>query len=326
MTSVRSESSARVHALYLLVASMLPLLLLGFFSIQVCARRFAVIYISTTPKETPQGQTVVVIFGVSYAYYHLGLGPAELQPRPGQTQATGSFTIIGSPAFRYIDIPVTPAGKAGEYRAELNWPLDAPVGKEMVYINKDSLYDGEATGPERDTSHIETPDPTDNSEFLSRSANPIVAMFDFVPGGILTVLAVGTSMTFGILLAEFLEGYLEDLLKNLLQKSGQNVFQKLLQKNARAQRFVQELLRRIAPGVSRARMGAPLERQLAYEAITTFTPFVLVFFVSRHVLSSLAFGEIRSDTVSAIAGAIVPWLLSRSGLYKPLQRRFGLEG
>lgn len=322
MTSMRSEMSACARVRYLLVASMLPLLLLGFFSIQVCARTFAVSYINTTPKETPQGQVIVVIFGVSYAYYHLGLGPAELQPRPGQTQATGSFTVIGSPAFRYIDVPVTPTGKPSEYRAELKWASDATIGKETVYIDKDSLYDGEATGPGRDTSHIETPELTDNSEFFSRSANPIVAMFDFVPRD---VLAVGTSMTFGIIFAEFLEKYLEKLLYRLLQKSGQNLFQKRLQKNAHAQSFVQRLLGRRASRAFRAGAGGPLERQIAYEAITIFIPFVVVFFVLRHLLSSLTFGEMRSDTVSAIAGAILPWLLSLGGVYKPLQERFGLD-
>lgn len=287
-----------------------------------CARTFAVSYINTTPKETPQGQIIVVVFGVSYAYYHLGLGPAELQPRPGQTQPTGSFTIIGSPAFRCIDIPVTPTGKPGEYRAELKWPSDATIGKEIVSINKDSLYDGEATGPGRDTSHIETPDPTDNSEFFSRSANPIVAIFDFVPRDL---LAVGASMTFGIVLAEFLEKYLEKLLYRFLQKSCQNIFQKLLQKNARAQSFVEKLLRGKASRAFRPGAGGPLKRQIAYEAITILIPFVVVFFVLRHLLSSLAFGEIRSDTVSAIAGAILPWLLSLGGVYKPLQKRFGLN-
>ncbi len=289
---------------------------------QVSARMFSVTYINTTPKETPQGQIIVVIFGVSYAYYHLGLGPAELQPRPEQTQPTGSFTIIGSPAFRYIDIPVIPTGNPGEYRAELKWPSDAAVGKEIVYINKDSLYDGEATGPGRDTSHIETPDPTDNSEFFSRSENPIVAMFDFVPRD---VLAVGTSMTVGIVLAEFLEKYLEKLLYRLLQKSGRSIFQKLLQKNARVQRFVQKLLGRRASRAFRPVSGGPLERQIAYEAITILIPFVVVFFVLRHLLSSLAFGEIRSDTVSALAGAVFPWLLSLGGVYRPLQKRFGLN-
>jgi len=300
---------------------MLSLLLLGFCSIQVSARTFGVIYINTTPKETPQGQIIVAIFGVSYAQYHLGLGPTELQPRPGQTQPTASFTITGSPEHHFIDIPVTPTGKAGEYRAELKWPSDAPIGKKMVYINKDSLYDGEATGPGRDTSHTETPDQTDNSEFFSRSANPIIALFDFIPRD---VLAVGTSMTFGIVLAEFLEKYLEKLLYRFLQRSGQNRLQRLSQKDTRLQSLVQKFLGKRASTAFKPGVAGPLERQVAYEAITILIPFAITFFVLRHLFASLMFGEIRSDTISAIAGAILPWLLSLGGVYKPLQKRFGL--
>jgi len=308
---------------------VLAFLLLGPFSIQPSPAqkiftKFAVCYINTTPKESPQGQIIVVIFGVFYSDYSPCGDACELKAIPGQSGPTGSFMVMGSPALRYIDIPVTSTGKPGEYRAELRWPPDAPIGKQTAYIVQDSLYDGKSTGPVQDTSYLETPDPIDNSEFTSRSANPVVAMFDFLPRDIVvTALTVGTFMTFGIMLAELLERYFEDLFQNLLQKSGQNLIQRLLGKNPRAQRFVQRLLRRRAPPVS---AGGHLGRLLSYEAITSSISFVIVFFVLRHLLSSLAFGEIRSDIISSIAGAIVSWLLSRSGLYKPLQRRLGLVG
>jgi len=78
---------------------------------------------------------------------------------------------------------------------------DAPVGKEVVFVIESSLYDG-TVGPQVDSSHVETPDPIDDSTFLSvRLVHPIVGFFDFIPGGLPTFLAL---IIFLILLAVLL--------------------------------------------------------------------------------------------------------------------------
>jgi len=187
-------------------ASLLALLVVALLSIQPAAAqaKFYVCYINTVQKEVLQGKTVTVVFGVFYAspYYAPCGEPATLRPRTGQTQPTGSFYVTGSSAVRLTDIPVTPTGKPGEYRAELTWPGDAPVGKVVAFVVKDSLYDGKTAGPERETSHVETPDPIDDSTFAStRSAHPIVAFFDFMPGGFSMFAAL---LTLLVLLAVFL--------------------------------------------------------------------------------------------------------------------------
>jgi len=169
----------------------------------VAQAKFYVCYINTVQKEVLQGKTVTVVFGVFYAspYYAPCGEPATLKPRTGQTQPTGSFYVTGSSVVRFTDIPITPTGKPGEYRAELSWPGDAPVGKVVAFVVKESLYDGKTTGPERETSHVETPDPIDDSTFAStRSAHPIVAFFDFMPGGFATFAAL---LSLLILLAVF---------------------------------------------------------------------------------------------------------------------------
>ncbi len=175
--------------------SVLVLLLMTCFLIQPATTQrtysnFTVCYINTTPKEDSQGTMLTVIFGVFYSDYSPCGDPCQLESRQGQNAPTGSFTVIGSPAVNYKDITVVPTGKPGEYRAELRLPTDILVDKKIVFIVIDSLYDGKTTGPGKDTSHVETPDPIDNSEFTVRSANPIVALFDFVPGGFLTILTL----------------------------------------------------------------------------------------------------------------------------------------
>ena len=173
-------------------ALFLALLTAASLSIPLVAaeQKFYVCYINTTQKEVLQGKTVTVIFGVFYSspYYAPCGEPCILKPRTGQTQTTASFEIRGSPALRFTDIPVTPTGKPGEYRAEVNWPTDAPIGKITAFVIKDSLYDGKTAGPEKETSHTETPDPIDDSTFTSvRSVHPVVAMFEPIPGGIAMV-------------------------------------------------------------------------------------------------------------------------------------------
>ena len=152
--------------------------------------KFSVCYINATPKEVPQGRVLVVVFGVFYSDYSPCGDPAELKPRAGQTQPTASFVLPGPTALQFTDIPVTPTGTPGEYRAEISWPTSAPIGTEVAFITTGSLYDGKTTGPERETSHVETPDPTDDSTFVSRSASAIIALFDFVAGGVATVMAL----------------------------------------------------------------------------------------------------------------------------------------
>ncbi len=172
---------------------VLVLLLTSCFPIQPATTErtyldFSVCYINTTPKEIPQGTSLIVIFGVFYSDYSPCGDPAVLQPRTGQTGPTGDFTVIGSPAINYKDIKVVPTGKPGEYRSELLIPTDVPIGQRTVFIIKESLYDGKTKGPERETGYVETPDPIDNSAFFLRSASPIIALFDFIPGGVLSIL------------------------------------------------------------------------------------------------------------------------------------------
>jgi hypothetical protein len=152
--------------------------------------KFYVCCINVTPKEVPQGGVLFVVFSVFYSDYSPCGDPAELKPRAGQTQPTASFVISGSTALQFTDIPVVPTGTPGEYRAEISWPASAPIGKEVVFITTGSLYDGKTTGPGQETSYVETPDPTDDSTFVSRSASPIVAIFDFIPGGVATIMAL----------------------------------------------------------------------------------------------------------------------------------------
>lgn len=181
---------------FMAAASLLVLLMVPLFSVQQAASqktftRLHLCYVNTTEKEIPQGKIVIVIFGVFYSDYSPCGDPCELRPRLGQTQPTGSFVFRGTSTLRFIDITVTPTGKPGEYKAEINWPQDAPIEKIIVFVFEDSLYDGKGTGPERDSSHSETPDPIDDSTFISvRSAHPIVAIFDFIPGGLVTVLVL----------------------------------------------------------------------------------------------------------------------------------------
>jgi len=183
--------------------SILGLLILASFLTQPVVpqkRDFHVCYINTIQKEVLQDKTVVVTFGVFYSipYYYASCGePCELKPRAGQTKPTGSLEIKGS--TRLTDIPVTPTGKPGEYRAELNLPADAPVGKAIVFIVKDSLYDGQTTGPERDSSHVETSDPMDDSTFML--AGSVVLFSGFRPEGFPTFAGLFTLLIF---LATFL--------------------------------------------------------------------------------------------------------------------------
>ncbi len=130
-----------------------------------------VCYINTTVKEVPQGATATVLFGVFSPGYAPCGNPIELKARTGQTGPTASFDVeTGSPAIRFTDVPVAPTGVPGQYRAQLSWPTDAPVGKVVVFIVANSLYDGATFGPSRNTSYVETPDPTDDSTFLSTQA------------------------------------------------------------------------------------------------------------------------------------------------------------
>ncbi len=130
-----------------------------------------VCYINTTVKEVPQGATATVLFGVFSPGYAPCGNPIELKARTGQTGPTASFDVeVGSPAIRFTDISVTPTGVPGQYRAQLSWPTDAPVGKVVVFIVANSLYDGATFGPSRNTSYVETPDPTDDSTFASVQA------------------------------------------------------------------------------------------------------------------------------------------------------------
>ena len=186
-------------------ASILALLAVACLQVQPVAaqKRFYVCYINTVQKEVLQGKTVTVIFGVFYTspYYAPCGEPVVLKPRTGQAFPTGSFKVVGSSPIIYTNLVVTPREKPGEYRAELNWPTDAPVGKEVVFVIESSLYDG-TTGPIQDSSHVETPDPIDDSTFLSvRLVHPIVGFFDFIPGGLPTFLAL---LIFLILLAGLL--------------------------------------------------------------------------------------------------------------------------
>jgi len=187
-------------------ASILGLLILVSFLTQPVVpqkRDFHVCYMNTIQKEVLQGKTVIVTFGVFYSipYYYASCGDScELKPRDGQTKPTGSFEIKGS--TRLTDIPVTPTGKLGEYRAELNLPADAPVGKAIVFIVKDSLYDGQTTGPKRDLSYVETSDPMDDSTFmLVGSAYSVVLFPGFKPEGLATFAGLFTLLIF---LATFL--------------------------------------------------------------------------------------------------------------------------
>jgi len=186
-------------------ASILALLVIACLQVQPVAaqKRFYVCYINTVQKEVLQGKTVTVIFGVFYTspYYAPCGEPVVLKPKTGQSFPTGSFKVVGSSPILYTDLVVTPTGKPGEYRTELNWPTDAPVGKEVVFVIESSLYDG-SVGPQVDSSHVETPDPIDDSTFLSvRLVHPIVGFFDFIPGGLPTFLAL---IIFLILLAVLL--------------------------------------------------------------------------------------------------------------------------
>lgn len=193
--------------------SILGLLIAASFLTQPVApqkRTFHVCYINTMQKEVLQGKTVIVIFGASYssanyAYYAYYGEPCELKPRAGQTQPTGSFEVKGSRAILVTDIPVTPTGNLGEYRAELNLPVDFPVEKAAVFAVKDSFYDGETTGPDRDSSYIETPDPLDDSTFmLVGSAHSVVAFFGFNPGGFATLTGLFILSIFLAVLLVFL--------------------------------------------------------------------------------------------------------------------------
>jgi len=184
--------------------SILALLIVASFFLQpVVAQKiftqFHVCYVNTMEKDIVQGKIIIIILGVFYSDYSPCGDPCNLTARPGQMQPTASFVITGSAALRFVDIPVTPTGKPGEYRAEISWPTDAPSGKMTAFIIEDSLYDGKRTGPDNETSHVETPDPIDDSTFNSiRSAHPIVAFFDFMPGGFATFAAL---LTLLILLA-----------------------------------------------------------------------------------------------------------------------------
>jgi hypothetical protein len=174
--------------------SILALLMVACLSIQPAAaqKRFYVCYINSVQKEVLQGKTVTVIFGVFYnsSYYAPCGEPVVLKPKTGQAFPTGSFKVVGSSPVLYTDLVVTPTGKPGEYRTELNWPTDAPVGKEVVFVVESSLYDG-TTGPTYSSSYVETPDPIDDSTFLSvRLVQPVVGFFDFIPGGLPTFLAL----------------------------------------------------------------------------------------------------------------------------------------
>jgi len=187
-------------------ASILGLLILVSFLTQPVVpqkRDFHVCYMNTIQKEVLQGKTVIVTFGVFYSipYYYASCGePCELKPRAGQAKPTGSFEIKGS--IRVTDTPVTPTGKLGEYRAELSLPTEASVGKAIVFIVKDSLYDGQTTGPERNSSHVETSDPTDDSTFmLVGSAHSVVLFLGFSPERFATFAGLFTLLIF---LATFL--------------------------------------------------------------------------------------------------------------------------
>jgi len=179
-------------------ASFLALLIVASFSLQPVVTQkiftqFHVCYVNTMEKDIVQGKVIIIIFGVFYSDYSPCGDPCDLKARLGQTQPTASFVTTGSPALRFTEIPVTPTGKPGEYRAEISWPTEAPIGKMTAFIIKDSLYDGKRTGPDNETSHVETPDPIDDSTFNSiRSAHPIVAFFDFMPGGFATFAALLT--------------------------------------------------------------------------------------------------------------------------------------
>lgn len=139
-----------------------------------------VCYIETTTKEVVQGGRVSLIFGVFYpGYYYCLCGePAELMARNGQTHPTASFILKGSPQLRFIDIPVNSTGRPGEYQVELDWPGDAPIGKLTAFVIEHSLYDGATTGPELDSSHVETPFPVDDSTFSS--TRPSVTITDIL--------------------------------------------------------------------------------------------------------------------------------------------------
>jgi len=184
--------------------SMLALLIVASLSMQPVAsqEKFYVCYVNTVEKEVPHGKTVTVIFGVFYALpyysYYVPCGePCVLKTRAGQAQPTGSFEVRGSASTSFIDVPLTPTGKPGEYKLELSWLKNAPIGRVVVFIVKDSLYDGKTTGPGQDSSHAETPDPTDDSTYTSSTpAHSTIALFDFMPGGFATFAGL---LTFFIL-------------------------------------------------------------------------------------------------------------------------------
>jgi len=131
-----------------------------------------VCYINTVQKEVVQGKAITVIFGVFYspAYYAPCGEPCQLKPRMGQTEPTGDFETKGSSTVRLTGILLTPTGKPGEYRAELVLPRDVAVEKFVVFVLEGSLYDGNTNGPDQDTSHVETPDPVDDSKFAVTAA------------------------------------------------------------------------------------------------------------------------------------------------------------
>ena len=190
---------------FMVGASILILLLIALSPELAVAENedeFIVCYIIATPKETPQGSILDVTFGVFYPGYCICGDPCELKPRPGQTQPTATFEVRGSPEVLYTDIPVTPTGRPGEYTADLDWPNDAPLGQVVVFIIKESLYDGKANGPDQDTSHVETSDPVDDSSFESIAAVPPPApsILDLMPGGATTAAAL-LGLLLGLLIA-----------------------------------------------------------------------------------------------------------------------------
>lgn len=199
---------------YILSASIILLLALSPLNLvaeDIECERIEVCYINCLQETVPQGKVLTVVFGVFCSEYEVCGEPLVLEPRSGQTQPTANFEVRGSPTLYFYDHPIMPTGNPGEYTADLMLPLDATVGEITVFIIQNSLYDGSRTGPELDTSHVETPDPLDDSRSTIKEAastvtevaetepttattptvaTPAATTFDLIPGGVATIIAI----------------------------------------------------------------------------------------------------------------------------------------